>query len=1804
MGKKQGDESDLMADFFGEDDLDWLDDAEAATQSKTGQAVEKPEQIPVAEPVVVESPAPESPAPEPPAPEPPAPQAEMLPVAPPPPPAFKPESAIAQPEPVKLSPVGAPKRVTMVDQPLPEMDVAVASEPAEPSVNTWEDPSADQPAEELANGETLTPPTVDMPEVVSVEVEVEDTQSVDRPTPVDVEIYEEEEEAVVDMPPVPQVDEDEFEDDDEDAEALVTGDQLEASGQTPAPMVRTHELPEPRQTVAVDIQAEAYTGPDTADGPTVGWEASRNRLVWESASNIDGSAEDLFHAARIAFRRLGAPGAALLLLESARQAGFNDVQLHRERAAAATELGQWDVAEKAYAAVGELETPVPSSEAWQEAAGAAAQLDNGESVVRYLRYAVQACPTDVIALSLLRDQLPDSAVEERRTVTESLVELCPGAAAAELWWQSAQEARSSDGDARGALEKVLEHEPDHTAAVIRLRNLLIANADHANYALLLAQRAERTTGADAAWWQVRSAAASLIAGDLSGARTIAEAAVDGWAQVEPRWLAALRDGQHAALIGDTLAGTAVDDSAASAVRHMRAAASAERSGDTATALERVTALLAVHPSNPVAQANQARWSEFLTETDPIDAARAAFESEQDPQSKAVRAFILGVALERSGDSDGAIAAFAQASDVPGAGIAKFRLADSEGRKKLIAETITWATDKASWLLLQAVGAPDLEDDALVALNAALEARPADVALLFLRSVAVSRIANDDERLSALAAAATSATDPSDKDAANIAWLAELAALGRTDAGAVETLQHLGARAVFAEATTVDEDPATLLRTEAIARRDAAGTDAERMWWGVAAADAAMPTAFADAFFEWMALSEHEELRAVARASALEAALANADVAARLDGLSQLLESSASDDERGPLLVHLIEELSSLGNRDAFSQRVSELLAIEDAVAPWRALALSAESLGEWRSAVDLLEHAGGERARLDWARLVSGALADPASGLRLFRALDEEAVREAATVRALNVSRVLDDLDAMAAAHGVLADGDDFESFRAAHAGWAADAYEELGNGAMALKYHARALSLRDTSQTAFHGARRLTIHAQDGFGLNALYSDHSGDRLLLAEDLEAIGDKAEALSVWTDLAAKSERPLFALVAIEALQRTAEDWPAVLATLQAQRALVTTTQAQGAVDAAIVELLGTHLPDSDEAYVEYGRLAEANPQDRSIAAKYARMAGVRGETATAVEALTRLGETAESPEESAEFKALLGDMLRNTGDADGARQSYLDALDHAPGHSESLSGLRALAEDAGDSGALLAVLNRELGAAQDDNARVAKLVEIAEVTATQEDADPTIVMDAWRAVVDQAPDNRRAAQELTDLAGAFDDGATFDFAGSLLVNHLSGDARTDLLRKLGQTALQGGSRDAAVSWFEQAVNTEPPDALAARELEPLYEASNNWDGLQSVLALRVAAGDEAPQALAKAAEVALRKQANPEAADALYVQLLELEPANAAALKYRADRAFADKDFTTAAELFTRLGDDLIGDRDLDDFDDRLEASLLYYRYGVSLVQSGSTVEAVAAFEQGLQLDGTHLPSLEQVAPLYRSSGDYDRASDAYRRILQLARSVGDKPGMAAMYVELGLVDHAKKDDERAAKRFGKALELDPNHAPALLGMALIYEEQGEFDNCWKSYNAVIHNASNRDGVILAYLRKGRVLDERKERLDKAAEHYERCLEVEPSQTVALVRLAEILTRLDRSDDAVSVATRALHVEGIDMALQADLHAVVAYVQARKDNTDAATQSLEAAIAADNSIADALGEAPLDDLDAMSLAIRRRLPVT
>jgi tetratricopeptide (TPR) repeat protein len=201
----------------------------------------------------------------------------------------------------------------------------------------------------------------------------------------------------------------------------------------------------------------------------------------------------------------------------------------------------------------------------------------------------------------------------------------------------------------------------------------------------------------------------------------------------------------------------------------------------------------------------------------------------------------------------------------------------------------------------------------------------------------------------------------------------------------------------------------------------------------------------------------------------------------------------------------------------------------------------------------------------------------------------------------------------------------------------------------------------------------------------------------------------------------------------------------------------------------------------------------------------------------------------------------------------------------------------------------------------------------------------------------------------------------------------------------------------------------------------------------------------------------------------------------------------------------------------------------------------------------------------------------------------------------------LGHVDRQKGNAERAYKRYQKALEVQANHVAALKGVAAILEEREDWSNLLNVYNNIIYHATLPRDVTDAYLTKGRILDEKLERPDKAVPHYERSLEFEHRQPGVWLRLAEIAIRRAQWDQAVRYAAQGLEVAGDEPAIAADLHLVAATAHAVQGDTSSAETSWAAAQAASSAVAEAAiaaagGHAPLEDIPATIAALRSRLP--
>jgi len=457
---------------------------------------------------------------------------------------------------------------------------------------------------------------------------------------------------------------------------------------------------------------------------------------------------------------------------------------------------------------------------------------------------------------------------------------------------------------------------------------------------------------------------------------------------------------------------------------------------------------------------------------------------------------------------------------------------------------------------------------------------------------------------------------------------------------------------------------------------------------------------------------------------------------------------------------------------------------------------------------------------------------------------------------------------------------------------------------------------------------------------------------------------------------------------------------------------------------------------------------------------------------------------------------------------------------------------------------------------------------------------------------------------LVGLSEAAGDWSGFVEHGEALIRHKEGAEKSALQRRVG-LALQHNLRDeeGALRHYDAASEGDTPDLEAAQALETLRSGRGEWDGVVEALR-RQAAATEDPSAaatlLVRGARLKLDTLQKRDDAAALYAEVLVRLPEHDGALRFLADHRFKQEDHVGALELFGQL-EQKEAEWDLDDFDERVEIALFFFNYARSLVALERPVDARVKLEKALELNPTHLPSLRLIGPIQVANSEWEAAEKVYRQVLQLTGGTGNADALADTYTSLGQVEKHLGKLEKARKRFTKALELRPNHVPALQGVAMVLFARGEWSNVLNYFNNIIYHAKEPDDVIDAYLTKGFVLDAHMNLPDKAAQHYQKTLAYDPTQPEALMRLAELSLRRRDWSEAASLAERALGLELTDAAMKAKVQVIFAIALRASGDNGAAARAFEEACATDASLVEAMGGQGIEGYEQVHEILKSQL---
>jgi tetratricopeptide (TPR) repeat protein len=172
-------------------------------------------------------------------------------------------------------------------------------------------------------------------------------------------------------------------------------------------------------------------------------------------------------------------------------------------------------------------------------------------------------------------------------------------------------------------------------------------------------------------------------------------------------------------------------------------------------------------------------------------------------------------------------------------------------------------------------------------------------------------------------------------------------------------------------------------------------------------------------------------------------------------------------------------------------------------------------------------------------------------------------------------------------------------------------------------------------------------------------------------------------------------------------------------------------------------------------------------------------------------------------------------------------------------------------------------------------------------------------------------------------------------------------------------------------------------------------------------------------------------------AEALYRQILAVEPNHAAAYSNLGEAYRVTNRFAEAVDVFQRAI--------------RVNASLAeaHYNLGIALVGLGRKDEAMAAFLQALKIKPNFAEAHNNLGNIYKEQERLDEAETAFRKALEI------NPRYAPAHNNLGnlLLDQGKL--ECAIVAYRAALDLEPAYAEAWNNLGRTLVELRRFDEAW-----------------------------------------------------------------------------------------------------------------------------------------------------
>ncbi|MCC6749654.1 MAG: tetratricopeptide repeat protein [Deltaproteobacteria bacterium] len=530
-----------------------------------------------------------------------------------------------------------------------------------------------------------------------------------------------------------------------------------------------------------------------------------------------------------------------------------------------------------------------------------------------------------------------------------------------------------------------------------------------------------------------------------------------------------------------------------------------------------------------------------------------------------------------------------------------------------------------------------------------------------------------------------------------------------------------------------------------------------------------------------------------------------------------------------------------------------------------------------------------------------------------------------------------------------------------------------------------------------------------------------------------ALDDPAGAIVAWRAILDLDEGDADAQEALARLYEQSKQWELFLEALERQIRYADQPARQVELRHRAAEAALTHFGDADRAVDFYRDVLDLDPDEPVALAALRRIYSEREDWSSVEEILLRQLEQRQG-EAAQALRVELADLAERQGNLEGAAEQLQHVLRADPTSGVAWDRLEEVlrrAEKWRDAVELLRRRAEQLSLMDNEEAATQCLLAAARLY-TQQLEDPEAAAGILESLLRQNPQHVGA---LSELARIYEAGQQWPRCLEILeqARALGPQAReaAELEHRLGRVRKElGEPAERVQAHYERALELDPENADAARDLEALARQRGDWARVASLLERRAEKEGAAGQLelFRELGRLYAERLGRPDAAAKALSRARELRPDDAEILAALAEAHIAANRLDEAAPLLQAL---------IDKAGSRRNRSVARYHHflGVIAERGGDLAGARTAYEQANRVDSTFAPTLVALGTLYMAHEEWEAARRIYRTMLLQNSDEGAGVSRSEVFYRLGRVHAALGETSKALGMYERGLEAEPGRA-------------------------------------------------------------------------------------------------------------------------------------------------------------------------